>query len=119
MAFFLVGLQNMDREQLDAARVDGAGNWAILRDHILPHLRPVLLVVVVLGMIGNLQHFDTIYALTQGGPVRATTVLSIEIYRRAFEQWDIGMAATIGVLWLATILPPAYLYLRELMKGAE
>ena len=119
MAFFLAGLQNMDREQIEAARVDGAGNWPILRDHIFPHLRPVLLVVIVLGMIGNLQHFDTIYALTQGGPVRATTVLSIEVYRRAFEQWDIGMAATIGVLWLATILPPAYLYLRELMKGAE
>lgn len=119
MAFFLAGLQNMDREQIEAARVDGAGNWAVLRDHILPHLRPVLLVVIVLGMIGNLQHFDTIYALTQGGPVRATTVLSIEVYKRAFEQWDIGMAATVGVLWLATILPPAYFYLRELMKGAE
>lgn len=119
MAFFLAGLQNMDREQVEAARVDGASNWAVLRDHILPHLRPVLLVVIVLGMIGNLQQFDTIYALTGGGPVRATTVLSVEVYRRAFEQWDIGMAATVGVLWVATILPPAYFYLRQLMKGAE
>src|SRR3712207_7810579 len=50
----------------------------ILRDHVLPHLRPVLLVVVVLGVIGNLQQFDTIYALTGGGPVRATTVRSEE-----------------------------------------
>jgi multiple sugar transport system permease protein len=119
MAFFLAGLQNMDKEQVEAARVDGAGNWAVLRDHILPHLRPVLLVVIVLGMIGNLQQFDTIYALTGGGPVRATTVLSVEVYRRAFEQWDIGMAAAVGVLWVATILPPAYFYLRQLMKGAE
>lgn len=39
MAFFLAGLQNLDREQVEAARVDGAGNWAVLRDHILPHLR--------------------------------------------------------------------------------
>lgn len=119
MAFFLAGLASMDREQVEAARVDGAGNWPVLRDHILPHLRPVLLVVVVLGMIGNLQQFDTIYALTGGGPVRATTVLSIEVYKRAFEQWDIGMAATVGVLWVATILPPAYFYLRQLMKGTE
>jgi len=118
MAFFLAGLQNLDKEQMEAARIDGAGNFALLRDHILPHLRPVLLVTVVLGMIGNLQQFDTIYALTGGGPVRATTVLSIEVYRRAFEQWDIGMAATVGVLWVATILPPAYFYLRRLMKGA-
>ena len=70
MSFFLAGLQSLDREQVDAARVDGAGNGAVLRDHVLPHLRPVLLVVVVLGVIGNLQHFDTIYALTGGGPVR-------------------------------------------------
>jgi multiple sugar transport system permease protein len=119
MAFFLAGLQNMDRDQIEAARVDGAGNWPVLRDHILPHLRPVLLVVIVLAMIGNLQHFDTIYALTGGGPVRATTVLSVEVYRRAFESWDLGMAAAVGVLWLATIMPPAYFYLRELMKGTE
>ena len=119
MAFFLAGLQNLDREQLEAARVDGAGNWVLLRDHILPHLRPVMLVTVVLGMIGNLQQFDTIFALTGGGPVRATTVLSIEVYRRAFEQWDIGIAATVGVLWVATILPPAYFYLRQLMKGTH
>ncbi len=117
MSFFLAGLQNLDREQIDAARVDGAGNWAVLRDHILPHLRPVLIIVVVLGVIGNLQQFDTIFALTGGGPVRATTVLSVEVYKRAFEQWDIGFASAIGVLWVATLLPPAYLYLRLLVKG--
>ena len=117
MSFFLAGLQGLDREQIDAARVDGAGNWPILRDHVLPHLKPVLLVVVVLGVIGNLQQFDTIYALTGGGPVRATTVLSIEVYRRAFDQWDVGMASAIGLLWVATILPAAYVYLRHLLKG--
>lgn len=117
MAFFLAGLQNVDQEQIDAARVDGAGNFAILRDHLLPHLRPVLIVVVVLGVIGGLQDFDTIFALTGGGPVRATSVLSIAVYRKAFEQWDIGMASAMGVLWVATLLPPAYFYLRMLVKG--
>lgn len=117
MSFFLAGLQSLDKDQIDAARVDGAGNWPILRDHILPHLRPVLIIVIVLGVIGNLQQFDTIFALTQGGPVRSTTVLSIEVYKRAFEQWDIGFASAIGVLWVATLLPPAYLYLRLLVKG--
>lgn len=117
MAFFLAGLQNVDQEQIDAARVDGAGNFAILRDHLLPHLRPVLIVVVVLGVIGGLQDFDTIFALTGGGPVRATSVLSISVYRKAFEQWDIGMASAMGVLWVATLLPPAYFYLRLLVKG--
>ncbi len=117
MSFFLAGLQSVDREQLEAANVDGATNWHLLKDHILPHLRPVLLVVVIIGMIGNLQSFDTIFALTKGGPVRATSVLSVSVYRYAFEEWDIGMAASVGVLWVATILPPAYFYLRRLLKG--
>lgn len=119
MAFFLAGLASMDREQIEAARVDGAGNWRVIKDHILPHLRPVLLVTIILGVIGNLQHFDTIWALTGGGPVRATSVLSVEVYRRAFEQWDIGMAATVGVLWVATIMPAAYFYLRRLMQETD
>ncbi len=117
MSFFLAGLQSLDREQIEAARVDGAGDWAVLRDHVLPHLRPVMLVVAVLGVIGNLQHFDTIWALTGGGPVRATTVLSVEVYRRAFDQWDVGMASAVGLLWVATILPAAWFYLRHLLRG--
>lgn len=117
MTFFLAGLQSLDREQVDAARVDGAGDWPVLRDHVLPHLKPVLLVVIVLAVIGNLQQFDKIFALTGGGPVRATTVLSIEVYRRAFDSWDIGMASAVGLLWVATIIPPAYLYLRHLLKS--
>jgi multiple sugar transport system permease protein len=116
MVFFLAGLQNLDREQIDAARVDGARNWHLLWHHILPHLRPVLFIVIALGLIGNLQHFDTIYALTGGGPVRATSVLSIEVYLRAFEQWDIGVAASIGVLWVATLVPLVIWYLRIVLK---
>ena len=111
MSFFLAGLQSLDKEQIDAARVDGAGNMALLRDH-------VLLVVIVLGVVGNLQQFDTIFALTGGGPVSATSVLSIQVYRLAFDQWDIGMASALGLLWVATILPAAYFYLRHLLKGA-
>lgn len=114
--FFLAGLQGLDREQIDAARVDGARDWHVLRDHILPHLRPVLLVVIVLAVIGNLQQFDKIFALTGGGPVRATTVLSIEVYKLAFDSWDVGMAAAVGLLWVATIIPPAIFYLRHLLK---
>ena len=116
MSFFLAGLQSLSLDLIDAARMDGAKNFALLRDVILPHLRPVVFVVLVLGAIGNIQQFDVIYALTSGGPVRATTVLSIEVYRQAFENWNIGYASTIGVLWIVTLLPAAYFYLRALFK---
>ena len=116
MSFFLAGLQGMDFQQIEAARIVGASNFTIVRRLILPHLKPVFLVTGALGMIGNLQQFDIIYALTGGGPVRATSVLSIEVFRQAFENWDLGMASAIGVLWVFTLMPIVVYYLRSLFK---
>jgi multiple sugar transport system permease protein len=116
MAFFLAGLQGLPQDQVDAARVDGCHNAGVLRFVVLPHLRPTMVIVLVLGAMGNLQQFDVIYAMTQGGPVRATTTLSIEVYRQAFQNWNIGLACAIGVLWFATIAVPAFIYLRALFR---
>lgn len=117
MAFFLAGLQTLSQEQLDAARVDGAGNISLLRFVVFPHLRYTMILIAILGAIGNLQQFDVIYALTGGGPVRATTVLSVEVYRQAFQNWNTGLASAIGVLWLLTIAGPAFFYLRSIFKN--
>jgi multiple sugar transport system permease protein len=73
-------------------------------------------IVVLLQAMGNLQMFDVVYAMTAGGPVRATSMLSIEVYRRAFESWDIGMASAIGLFWFLTIAPVAIVYLTLLMR---
>jgi multiple sugar transport system permease protein len=116
MAFFLAGLQGVPQDQVDAARVDGCHNAGVLRFVVLPHLRPTMVIVLVLGAMGNLQQFDVIYAMTQGGPVRATTTLSIEVYRQAFQNWNVGLACAIGVLWFATIAVPAFVYLRALFR---
>jgi multiple sugar transport system permease protein len=116
MLFVLAALQTLPDEQVEAARIDGAGDMAVVRFVVLPHIRRTLGIVVVLQAMGNLQMFDVIYAMTSGGPVRATTVLSIEVYRRAFESWDLGMAAAVGVYWFATIAIVAVFYLRMLLK---
>jgi multiple sugar transport system permease protein len=116
--FLLAGLQGLPRDQVEAARIDGAGNWQVFRHVAWPHLRPTAAVLIVLGMLNNLQHFDVIYALTGGGPVRATTVMSIEVYRHAFQSWNIGLAAAVGVVWLLTIVGPAFLRLRSVMREA-
>jgi multiple sugar transport system permease protein len=116
MTFFLSGLQSLSQEQLDAARVDGARNRDLVRHVVLPHLRPTLMIVVLIAAIGNIHQFDVIYALTSGGPVRATTTLSVEVYRQAFENWDMGFAAAVGALYVLSVLPPAYAYLRRLVR---
>jgi multiple sugar transport system permease protein len=117
-AFLLAGLQGLPREQVEAARIDGAGNWHVLRHVAWPHLRPTIAVLLVLGALGNLQQFDVIYAMTGGGPVRATTVMSVEVQRQAFQSWNLGLAAAVGVVWFLTILGPAFLRLRSVMREA-
>ena len=117
-AFLLAGLQGLPREQVEAARIDGASNWHVFRHVALPHLRPTIAVLLVLGALGNLQQFDVIYAMTGGGPVRATTVMSVEVQRQAFQAWNLGLAAAVGVIWFLTIAGPAYFRLRGVMRDA-
>lgn len=116
MLFVLAALQTVSQEQVEAARIDGASDYAVVRHIVIPHISRTLGIVIVLQAMGNLQHFDVIYAMTGGGPVRATTVLSIEVYRRAFENWDLGMASAIGIIWFLTITVFAIIYLRMLLK---
>jgi multiple sugar transport system permease protein len=117
-AFLLAGLQGLPREQVEAARIDGASNWHVFRHVAWPHLRPTIAVLLVLGALGNLQQFDVIYAMTGGGPVRATTVMSVEVQRQAFQAWNLGLAAAVGVIWFLTIAGPAYFRLRGVMRDA-
>lgn len=116
MAFFLAGLQGVSQDQIDAARVDGCENMGVLTYVVLPHLAPTMIIVTILGAMGNLQAFDVIYALTQGGPIKATTMLSIEVYKQAFQNWDMGTACAVGVLWFVTIAVPTTFYLRILFR---
>jgi multiple sugar transport system permease protein len=116
MTFFLAALQTLPHELVEAARIDGATDGQTIRHIVMPHLRNTAIVVLVLQAMGNLQQIDVIYALTGGGPVRATSVLSIEVYRTAFQNWNIGLAAAIGVVWFITISIPAGAYLRGVFR---
>ena len=117
MTFFLASLQTLPMEQVEAARLDGAGNRNVIRHVILPHVRRTLIVVAVLQAMGNLQQIDVIYAMTGGGPAGATSVMSIEVYKKAFQQWNLGLASAIGVIWFVTISIPATVYLRSIFRN--
>lgn len=119
MLFVLAALQSLPQEQVEAARIDGAKDFHVIRYIVLPHIKKTLGVIMVLQAMGNLQMFDIIYAMTSGGPVRATTVFSIEVYRRAFENWDLGTASAVGIIWFLTIAFVAIPYLRSLFKDAD
>lgn len=106
------GLQRVPRELYEAARVDGAGRWNRFRHVTLPQLKPVLFVTTVLVSIYALNTFDLIFALTGGGPGRATEVLALFMYQEAFAEHSIGRAAAIAVVMLAANLLLTAGYLR-------
>ena len=113
MAFLLGGLQGISTEQVEAARVDGANNWQAFLHIMLPSMKTIAVLVLILGAIGNLQHFDLPWTMVQGGPARATTTLSIEVYTTAFKNWNMGKAATVGTIWAILLAVFSVVYLRQ------
>jgi multiple sugar transport system permease protein len=106
------GLQRVPTRLYEAARVDGAGRWHRFRHVTLPQLKSVLFVTTVLVTIYALNTFDLIFALTGGGPGRATQVLALFMYQEAFQDYALGRGAAIAVVMLAAnlLLTGVYLY---------
>ena len=106
-------LASVNQDYYKAARVDGANNLQVFRYVVLPSMKTIILLILVLGTIGNLQHFDLPWTMTQGGPARATTTLSIDVYTTAFDNWNIGKAATIGTIWAVLLGFFSFVYLKQ------
>lgn len=105
MVIFLAALQDLPRELVEAARVDGARPLQVVRYIILPFLAPSILLVTVITVIGSLNVFDHILLLTNGGPSNATMVLAFYVYFNAFKAYEIGYASAIAVvLFLAALI---------------
>jgi sorbitol/mannitol transport system permease protein len=116
MLILLAGLQSQPRDVLEASRVDGASAWSTFRELTLPHLRSYLELGILLGAIYVVNTFDAIYMITQGGPGTATTNLPFYIYQRAFEGFDIGQAAALGVVTVVGTIIVATIALRTVFQ---
>ncbi|NPV54103.1 MAG: sugar ABC transporter permease [Firmicutes bacterium] len=98
MVMLLAGLQAIPQELYEAAQIDGASPIQAFRYITLPGLRYVLVVSLILDTVWWFKHFTIIWVLTQGGPVDATNVISIDIYKTAFEYFRFGEAASMAVI---------------------
>ncbi len=97
MVLFLAGMQNVPPDLYEAARLDGASRWQEFRDVTLPGIRPVLVFMILMTSIWSFLTFDFIWILTQGGPAGASEVLAVLVYKNAFENFEAGYAAAIGL----------------------
>jgi multiple sugar transport system permease protein len=96
--FFLAGILAIPDDIQDAARTDGANAWQRFRRITLPMLRPTLFFVLVTGVISAAQVFDTVYALTAGGPQGRTDLIAHRIYAEAFGAAAVGRAAVMAAV---------------------
>jgi multiple sugar transport system permease protein len=92
------GLRNVPEDVLDSARVDGAGTWARFRSVTFPLLRPTLVTATLTSAILSISNFTLVYVMTSGGPGTATDILPIYSYQQAFNYYNLGYGALIGVV---------------------
>ncbi|MDQ1047534.1 carbohydrate ABC transporter permease [Streptomyces sp. V4I2] len=119
MLLLLVGLHTIDPELHEAAAIDGASVWQRFRWITLPLMRPVSVTVLLLGLVYTFKVFDIIFVMTGGGPVDATSVLSLYVYEIFFRFFRFGEGAAAGLLLLLVPLLAGGLYVHRLRREGE
>lgn len=114
----LAGLAGLPEEPVEAARVDGASEWQILRYVTIPMVMPVILTAMILRLIDALKTFDIIFAMTGGGPGYASETLNIMGFKYSFEYFRMGQSSVILVaLFLVVLL--CSLVIMKLRESSE
>ncbi|WP_376788477.1 carbohydrate ABC transporter permease [Thermoflexus sp.] len=121
MVIFLAGLQDIPITYYEAAMIDGANRWQMLRHITIPLLRPVIFFVVTMGVIGCFQVFDQIYVMTAGGPLDSTTTIAYLIYKWAFQSTTpfMGRASAVAFVLAGMILIVTVIQRRLIERPAE
>jgi raffinose/stachyose/melibiose transport system permease protein len=112
---FLAAMRQISVDQIEAARLDGAGFFALLRYVLLPGIRPTLALMLILTVIWSFQVFEFIFIVTRGGPAYGSEVLATLAYRHAFFEGDVGQAAAVACVMslFGLCATAAYLWLQS------
>jgi ABC-type sugar transport system permease subunit len=117
MVIFLAGLQDIPPALHEAAALDGAGPWQRFRHVTWPMLRPSAAFVATTSLILSFQAFDVVRVMTQGGPVKSTTIFVYAIYEHVFVNLRVGRASALIVVFFALLLGLTALQLRLFQRG--
>jgi raffinose/stachyose/melibiose transport system permease protein len=97
MVLFLNAIQSVPKDMYDAARVDGANRWQEFIHVTLPGIRPTVVFMLLMTSIWSILVFGWVYILTKGGPAGSSNVLGVMVFAEAFQKYDAGYAAAIGL----------------------
>lgn len=116
---FLAGLQNVSRDLIEAATLDGANGWQRFWDVTVPQMANVITVVAALLLIGGFSVFDIIFVMTGGGPANSTEVIATYAYTEAFTQNHVGYASTLTLVMTGITLIASVIFIRLRERGGE
>lgn len=117
MLLFSAGLANIDESYYEAARLDGANERQLFWRITLPLLKPTILFVLITNFITGLSYFTLMLVLTEGGPLRSTTVTALYMYTMAFADLRLGRASAVAYLLFAFVLVVTLIQLRVFRRG--
>lgn len=116
MMIYIAALQGIPKDLIEAARLDGASRWQIVRHVKIPLLWPAITVSVFFSVLGALQAFDLIMPLTGGGPSHSTNSLVSYLYQFGITRMKVGFGSAVGVILFIVCVVFAFTYRRTLMK---
>lgn len=119
MILWLAGLQGIPETLYDAAKIDGAGNWALFRYVTLPMLSTTSVFILTITIIGAFQMFGLVYTMTGGGPMNSTISPVYYIWQTAFVSYRMGYAAAISLALFVAIMAVTLLQRRIIGWGEE
>lgn len=103
MIVYIAQIQQIPESVKEAARIDGAGNWAMLKKIILPLMMPAFTIGLFLSISNSFKMFDQNLALTQGGPYKSTEMIALNIYNSAFGANEFGLAQAKAIIFLIVV----------------
>lgn len=119
MVVSLAALRSIPDDIREAASIDGAGYFKQVFFVVIPLLRNIILIMALLQSVRFFQEMTMPWVLTQGGPGNSTMVLSMYTYKLAFQNWDFGLASTVGTLWLGVLMIGALLYVKIFFRKID
>jgi raffinose/stachyose/melibiose transport system permease protein len=119
MALFVAGRQGIDNDVLEAAKIDGASRWQATASVVLPLMRPVVVLSLFFSILGSLQAFAIIVALTDGGPSNSTHSAVSYLYNFGIKRMRVGFGSGIGVTLFVICVLVMVIYKRLFMRPKE
>jgi multiple sugar transport system permease protein len=119
MVILYGGLQDIPRDFYEAGALDGASGWRAFRFITWPLLRPVVLIVVMLGFVYTIRVLDIVLALTGGGPANATQTYATQAYQLSFVDFKFGQGAALSNILIVVSLLVAAFQLRANRRASD